>query len=147
MRLLDAHSGIEALGTDECLQLLATQEVGRLGFITGDVPQILPVNYVLDGEAVVFATAPGSKLWGTVRSSVVFEVDDIDRSTRSGWSVVVHGLAQEITGFDAPELVARVHSLAPNPWADGDRLHLVRIAPRFFTGRRVGTHRSQSALQ
>src|SRR5688572_24632724 len=125
----DALSGIEMLHRDECLRLLATHEIGRIGFINGDTPEILPVNYALDGDAVVFATATGTKLWSAERGTVTFEVDDIDRSSRSGWSVVIHGLAQEITSLDSPAVVARLAALSLNPWV-GYRPHLVRIAPR-----------------
>ncbi|HZN13984.1 MAG TPA: pyridoxamine 5'-phosphate oxidase family protein [Acidimicrobiales bacterium] len=139
MRDVDSHSRIEVIHVDECLELLRTAQVGRLAFVNGAASaDVLPVNYVLDGDAVVFATATGSKLWSSERGSVAFEVDATDVETQSGWSVVVHGLAQEITSVDAPGLVARLRALPLNPWAGGDRPHLVRIAPRSITGRRVG---------
>ena len=92
--------GIEVLDYAECMRLLASKQAGRIGFAIWGGPEILPVNYVLDGDAVVFATGAGSNLSAVVRSTVVFEVDDTDERTRSGWSVVVHGLAQEVTRAD-----------------------------------------------
>jgi nitroimidazol reductase NimA-like FMN-containing flavoprotein (pyridoxamine 5'-phosphate oxidase superfamily) len=137
MRSFDERTGIEMIMRDECVRLLAGEVVGRLGFNLGGSPEILPVNYVLDGEAVVFRTASGSKFEGAGRGPVVFEVDRIDRETRSGWSVLVHGDAHEVTVFDNPELHARVLELPIDPWARGAKPHLVRIAPRSITGRRV----------
>jgi nitroimidazol reductase NimA-like FMN-containing flavoprotein (pyridoxamine 5'-phosphate oxidase superfamily) len=141
MTTIDAHGHIEIIFHDECLRLLRGQEVGRLGFVSGGSPHILPVNYAMDGEAIVFATNPGGKLWGATHSPVVFEVDETDRATKSGWSVIAHGLAMEVTEFDAVDLTQRVTSLAIKPWATGDRPHLVRIIPTSLTGRRVGTAR------
>ena len=138
MRLVDRRTGIEVIDRDECVRLLATQEVGRIGFSTGTGADILPVNYVLDGDSVVFATAAGSKLHAAERGMVAFEVDDTDRVTRSGWSVVIHGRAHELTAYDAPDLVARLRALPLNPWAQGDKPNLVRITPQTMTGRRVG---------
>lgn len=135
---VDSKAAITSIDRDECVQLLATEEVGRIAFATPAGADVLPVNYALDGDAVVFATNTGSKLWSLERATVAFEVDHIDNAARSGWSVVVHGLAQEITALDAPALLERLRSLPLNPWAGGDRPHLVRIAPLTITGRRVG---------
>jgi nitroimidazol reductase NimA-like FMN-containing flavoprotein (pyridoxamine 5'-phosphate oxidase superfamily) len=138
MTSVDAGSHLEIIFREECLRLLRGQEVGRLGFVSGGSPQILPVNYAMDGEAIVFATNPGGKLWGATHSPVVFEVDETDRSNKSGWSVIAHGLAMEVTEYDAADLIQRVTSLPIKPWAAGERPHLVRIIPTSLTGRRVG---------
>jgi nitroimidazol reductase NimA-like FMN-containing flavoprotein (pyridoxamine 5'-phosphate oxidase superfamily) len=137
MRTLDPRTGIEVLDYAECLRLLASKPVGRIGFAIWGGPEILPVNYVLDGDAVVFATGVGSKLSAVVRSPVVFEVDDTDEQAQSGWSVVVHGLAQEVTAADARTL-ERVRALPLEPWAAGRKPYYVRVTPRFVSGRRVG---------
>ena len=139
MRLADKHTGIEIIAREECLKLLAGEVVGRIGFVASGRAEVRPVNYVLDGEAIVFRTAAGSKLDGATLAPVVFEVDHIDRATRSGWSVIVHGLAQEVTSFDRVELRERVAALPVDPWAQGDKPHLVRVAPGSITGRRVGS--------
>jgi nitroimidazol reductase NimA-like FMN-containing flavoprotein (pyridoxamine 5'-phosphate oxidase superfamily) len=137
MRTVDPRTGIEVLDYAECLRLLATKQVGRIGFAIWGGPEILPVNYVLDGDAVVLATGAGSKLSAVVRSAVVFEVDETDEQTRSGWSVVIHGLAQEVTAADTRTL-ERVRALPLEPWAEGRKPYYVRITPRFVSGRRVG---------
>ncbi len=137
MRLVDSRTGLVVLERDEAVRLLTTQEIGRLGFVSGGSMEVLPVNYVMDGDAVVFATAAGVKLSRAVGASVVFEVDHTDPVTRSGWSVVLRGIAAEVTEFDRRELVARVRSLPLQPWAQHPKPHLVRIEPVGISGRRV----------
>ena len=137
MRSVDSRTGVEVLDYAECMRLLACKQVGRVGFAIWGGPEVLPVNYVLDGDAVVFATGAGSKLSAVVRSPVVFEVDDTDEPARSGWSVVVHGQAQEVTAADAQTL-ERVRALPLEPWAEGRKPSYVRVMPRFVSGRRVG---------
>lgn len=135
--MLDQLSGLEMIERSECLKLLRSQPVGRLGFIVGDSPEILPVNFALDGEAVVIVTNVGSKLWGTTRSPVVFEVDHVDEESRTGWSVIVRGIAQEVLPTDSPALLARISDVKPIPWAAGDRTHVIRISAEQVTGRRI----------
>jgi uncharacterized protein len=128
---------METLSREDCLRLLATQPVGRLGVVAGVHPVIFPVNYVLDGEAIVFRTDAGAKLDNAAGKPVAFEVDDIDIEHRSGWSVHVWGKASEITEFDTTALRARVHALPLAPWAPGGKTHWVRITPVGISGRRV----------
>ena len=137
MRTVDAKSGLERMSREECVALLRAKDVGRLVVVDNGRPLIFPVNYAMDGDAPVFRTASGTKLWAASRSPVAFEIDEVDSQTKAGWSVVVHGVAQEITAFDAGELQARVYGLPVHPWAKGDKPSIVRIAPRLITGRRV----------
>ena len=140
MSTVDARSGLERLSREQCVALLRSQDVGRLVVVDGGRPLIFPVNYAMDGDAPVFRTASGTKLWAAARSPVAFEIDEVDRETKSGWSVIVHGVAQEITAFDAGALQERVYGLPVHPWAEGDKPSFVRIAPRLITGRRVRQH-------
>jgi nitroimidazol reductase NimA-like FMN-containing flavoprotein (pyridoxamine 5'-phosphate oxidase superfamily) len=139
-RTIDARTGLEIIDPDECRRLLAGDEVGRLAVVDGGTPAIFPVNYALDGEAVVFRTAPGTKLSSGPRGKVAFEVDAFDRSTRTGWSVVVTGHLEEVTAYDAATL-DRVSQLPVEPWAGGDRAHWMRLVPARVSGRRIGDHR------
>lgn len=89
---------------EECIELLRMHSfVGRVAFVDDDGPLALPVNYTLDGNSVVFATAAGSKLSGIGGLPVAFEADEAHPLYHSGWSVVVRGAASEVT--DANELV------------------------------------------
>src|SRR5881227_1295744 len=85
----------------ECLGLLQTRRVGRLGFTIGNQPIVLPVNYAVDNGTIILRTGDGAKLTSAPLTKVAFEVDDIDNEAREGWSVVVQGVAQGITsGID-----------------------------------------------
>lgn len=140
MTTVDAQSGLERISREECIALLNSGDVGRLVVVDGGRPLIFPVNYAMDGDAPVFRTASGTKLWAASRSPVAFEVDEIDSESHTGWSVVVHGVAQEITAFDSGALRMRVYGLPVHPWANGDKPSIVRIVPRLVTGRRIRQH-------
>jgi nitroimidazol reductase NimA-like FMN-containing flavoprotein (pyridoxamine 5'-phosphate oxidase superfamily) len=137
MKLVDRRTGVEVIDSAECLQLLASEEVGRLAVVTGGQPHVIPVNYVVEGDTVIFRSADGTKLRGALEGPVAFEVDRFDRAGRGGWSVVVHGRAEEITATDPSADVARAAAVVPEPWADFSKEHLVRVVPRVITGRRI----------
>lgn len=135
MRLVDNNTGIEVLDRGTCVRLMATQPVGRLAVAPGGRPVCLPVNFVLDDEAVVFRTAAGTKLDAAVRGALVsFEVDSIDPVLQAGWSVVVSGWAEEV--LDADEQ-ARLAALPLRPWSAHDKSHWIRVRPESITGRRL----------
>lgn len=125
-------SKLRELPTEECVQLLGSQRVGRIAFTDDSGPDVLPVNYVMDGEDVLIATSSyGAIARGTNEARVAFEVDDLDEYTESGWSVVVRGRAVRETPF-APATGTR-----PQPWADGTRNFVLRITPDEISGRRL----------
>ena len=68
---------------------------------------------------------------------MTFEVDDIDRRSRSGWSVLIRGLAEEVTGDHRAELVARTEATGVRPWVPGDHGRWMRIIPQAISGRRI----------
>jgi uncharacterized protein len=135
-RMLDARTGLEVIDPDECRRLLAGDEIGRLAVADGGAPTVFPVNYVVDGDAVVFRTAPGTKLAKGPRSKVAFEVDHFDRPRRTGWSVVVTGWLEEVTRYDAAAY-DRLRALPLDPWAEGEKAHVMRLRPDHITGRRI----------
>jgi nitroimidazol reductase NimA-like FMN-containing flavoprotein (pyridoxamine 5'-phosphate oxidase superfamily) len=129
---------IEELERDRCVELLAGEEVGRLAVVVGSRPEILPVNYVLDGDGIVIRTAEGTKLHAAAGAPVAFEVDGVDRARKTGWSVVVHGIAHEVQMLGRDDITARLDALEIHPWAGGAKPFILRIAPISITGRRVG---------
>jgi nitroimidazol reductase NimA-like FMN-containing flavoprotein (pyridoxamine 5'-phosphate oxidase superfamily) len=137
MRLIDTHSGMEIIDRDECLRLLAMHMygVGRLAFVDGLHPVIVPVNYAMDEDRVVFRTAPGTKLDVATRGApVCFEIDRLDPEHHSGWSVIVKGHADVVTS-SRDRLRLGAHPL--RVWAEGDRVNWVAIRPDVVTGRRI----------
>jgi nitroimidazol reductase NimA-like FMN-containing flavoprotein (pyridoxamine 5'-phosphate oxidase superfamily) len=123
------------LSAGEALPLLQRggEQVGRLVITLAGEPYIFPLNYALDGDAVVFRTQVGTKLSGITRSMATFEVDHID-SSGQGWAVSFEGLAQEVIDADPPELRARIEALALDTWPGGDRPNVVRITPYAVRG-------------
>ena len=138
MRSIDARTGLEWIDRDECLALLASDVVGRLAVVSGGAADIFPVNYILDDETIVFRTDPGTKLDAAGRAHASFEIDNIDREHRTGWSVVISGRLEEVTRYDSRTLV-RLRDLPVHPWAGGEKAHYMRLIPSRVTGRRVGT--------
>ena len=121
----------------ECYRLLATQEIGRLGVNAEHYPLVIPVNYGVDGTTIVIRTHPGTTLRAAAHANVTFEVDEIDRRSRSGWSVLARGLAEEVTAAHRAELVARTHGTGVQPWAPGEHGHWLRLIVHHITGRRI----------
>ena len=118
------------VGPGEALALLAEggQHVGRLVVTVNGVPAVYPLNFAIDGDAIVFRTQVGAKLSAITRSMATFEVDDIDGSGE-GWTVAFEGLAQEVLDADPEGLRARMAALPLDTWPGGDRPHVVRITP------------------
>src|SRR4051794_32642313 len=136
MDLIEPRTGMQHIDRDDCLVLLAEhqQGVGRLAFVEGGKPTILPVNYAMVGDRIVFRTAPGIKLEAALRSgAVAFEIDHIDDETRTGWSVVVRGRAEAVTSKSQLFMVG----VTPlEPFVPGKE-NWVMIHPDMITGRRV----------
>jgi nitroimidazol reductase NimA-like FMN-containing flavoprotein (pyridoxamine 5'-phosphate oxidase superfamily) len=136
MGATNARAEIEVLPREECLRLLAAEEIGRIAVVLGNQPLIMPVNYVLERETIVLRTDPGTKLATANFERVAFEVDQVDRERQAGWSVLVQGVGQEITPAYS-RLFEQVRALAITPWAPGDKEHWLRIMPVEISGRRV----------
>ena len=128
------RNGLEVLRRDECLALLASASVGRIGLSSAALPLVLPVNFCVDGDHIVVRTGEGTKLEAASRNAVVsFEVDDIDPLFHAGWSVVVTGVA---TPIESESGLARARTLPLLPWAaQGDRY--VAITLDDVSGRRI----------
>jgi nitroimidazol reductase NimA-like FMN-containing flavoprotein (pyridoxamine 5'-phosphate oxidase superfamily) len=132
----DKHDDqIEVLSEQQCLDLLASQDLGRIAFTVGEQPEIFPVNYATDRAIVVFRTATGTKLEQALVSRVAFEVDEWDPQTKLGWSVVLKGIAEEVTtGIDPFSAKLRTHAVSP--LAPGERERWIAIYPSEISGRR-----------
>ena len=126
---------LEVLSKDECLAVLASRSIGRVGITHRALPVILPVNYALLNGDVVITTGVGSKLEAAVvRAIVAFEVDDIDEGTRTGWSVCVKGRAEELV---RPDDIEAAEALGMQTFCPSERHRYVRISTDLMTGRRV----------
>jgi nitroimidazol reductase NimA-like FMN-containing flavoprotein (pyridoxamine 5'-phosphate oxidase superfamily) len=136
MDILHARSGLEIVPRKECLLLLAGQKVGRLGFVVDGQAMVLPVNYAVQGDVVVFRTGDGMKLEAAHGTKVAFEIDEIDAATGSGWSVVIQGVAEEIPAV-GDWLDDSLRASAGPTWIPAPTDHYVRITPSVISGRRL----------
>jgi uncharacterized protein len=131
------HAELQQLSQHECFALLATQQIGRIGINAEHYPLIFPVNYALDHGVVIIRSDPGMKLTHASHANVTFEVDEIDQHRRSGWSVLIRGLAEEVTPDHRAALIERTKAVASEPWAPGEHGHWIRLIPHAISGRRL----------
>jgi uncharacterized protein len=144
-KLATDRAGLEILHLGDCFLLLGSVPLGRLGFVAGGEVVILPVNFLVDGQDVVFRTAAGSKLSSVeVGHYVGFEADSYDATAETGWSVVVNGLAEIV---ESDEEVARLDRLGLKSWGGAATGGVwVRIRPTSITGRRIPADRVAEAV-
>ena len=133
---MDDDRTVEEISPADCLELLRTSAVGRVGGTVAGHPFVLPVNYAVDGDQVVFKTAAGTKLSGSSFARVAFEIDGFDAKSRTGWSVVVEGVATDISDMIDTKS-SRLRALDLQPWFAGEKSHWVAIQPESISGRRV----------
>jgi len=119
----------------ECLSLLSTAVVGRIGISMDALPVVLPVNFAMVDADIVFRTVEGTKFHAAASGAVVaFEVDGYEPSGQGGWSVLVQGESSVVSGESE---LAQVSALALDPWAlDGAADRFVRIHAEKVAGRR-----------
>ncbi len=129
-----------ALDAETCLDLLRSEEVGRVVVCIAGELEIFPINYALDAGTVVFRSAEGTKLSAVfVSGSVAFEADGYDADTGDAWSVVLKGTAEEIPMYDAVDDEA----FWLFPWSGTVKSRFVRLIPAQISGRRFHVVRTR----
>jgi len=124
------------LDTDECASLLTLEAVGRLAVGNGDeAPDVVPVNFVVRDGDPVFRSHGGVLLERVLQSPVSLEVDRFDWFHRTGWSVLVRGVAQLVDPAETDDVLTGDDDL--DTWVPGDQPLLVRIRVERMTGRRI----------
>ena len=127
------NAGLEVLDRAACLRLLATTGIGRIAISVKALPLILPVHYLLDGDAILVRTHQGSTLDVATRDAVVaFEADRLGATTGLVWSVLVTGQARHLDG-GAAEADPRWRDLPT--WAPGLPARIVAISTDHVSGR------------
>ena len=133
---------VTVLTVDQCWELLRGQEFGRLAYHLTDQVHIVPINYAVDHDTLLFRTAEGSKLLGVVMNSdVAFEIDEYD--DESARSVVVRGRA---TVLDEHE-EHRAENVPLRPWVPGLKYNVVEIVPTEVSGREFDLSKPWTHLQ
>jgi uncharacterized protein len=135
MGSIDDRTGLETLDPETCWALLRSHSIGRIGVAVGRQPDIFPVNYLIHEGAILVRTAPGTKLAAAVLGDLVaFEIDEIDAERAEGWSVIVHGRADEVEILD--ELL-EAEATGLQPWVTATKNRWLRISVDEITGRRI----------
>ena len=126
---------VDDLEEDVCWSLLGLRPVGRVAFGSERGLVVLPVNHTMDGHAIVFRTGATELLECLAGGAeVAFEVDDVDSTVETGWSVLVRGECSEVVD---PSEIERFGSLGLRQWAPGARTHWLRITPSWVSGRSI----------
>ncbi len=95
------------LNNEECLKLLSDNYIGRIAFISGGSPEILPITYYYDPEShsILTYSGEGGKIQAMRKNGdVSFQVDDITALNK--WkSVLLYGEYEELNRIDAKHLL------------------------------------------
>jgi hypothetical protein len=127
-------AGCVVLDRQQCLDYLAAGGLGRIAVNVGALPAILPVQFALDGEQVVFSVGAGTALDRATRDAVVaFESDGLEPDGRRQWSVTVTGIARHLV--DGP-VVGRPDAMVSG-WAHLETPRVVTVSTDYLSGRRT----------
>ena len=135
-----ARRVVERLGEAECMELLASERVGRLVYDSRYGPIALPVVYMIDGESIVLTT------WDPVidedlrtgitdaEYQVAVEADQSDVEAREGWFVLARGAAHHL---DTEAERASIINAGLEPWVEDISRHYIRVNPTGIWGNRI----------
>lgn len=108
------HRGLGVLDYEDSLRRIASTPIGRIAFQDAGESVILPVNHVVDGAVIAFRARWDSTLVAAIADeSVAFEVDEYDALERTGWSVLVRGIATTVYDDVTSQ---RLEGLLGVPW-------------------------------
>ena len=131
----------QPLDEAECMQLISAGGVGRIGYTGRFGPTILPVNFALYEQTIVFRTGQHSPMGEDLRTGiadaeykVAFEIDELSPATREGWSILIQGSAHHV---DSEAELAAVRQSGVQAWAGGEKELFIRVVPGRITGRRI----------
>src|SRR4029077_16070040 len=109
----------------DCWHLIESAEISRVAWNGPRGVSVVPVNHVVADGALWFRTNPSSALARECSGQwVAAEIDSLDPTTRTGWSVGVRGVAELVESGDAPEHLAEFRV-----WPGDVRSMYVRVDP------------------
>ncbi len=79
----------------------------------------------------------GSHLLAAHHTNIGFEVDHLDPQARLGWTVLIQGMAEDVTDRTKDATTERGRHLDIDPWVPGDKPRILRIIPAKITGREL----------
>jgi len=127
--------GVLPLDEDACWDLLPRARVGRLAWTDPDGRVlVVPVNFGLDGRAVVVRTGDTVLLIAArARVRCAFQADDLEPGLRSGWTVLVDGHLRVVVDPGAAERLGQLVS----PWLRAPRPHVLLLDATRISGRKL----------
>lgn len=134
----DEENPVAELSTEECWELLAGEEMGRLAYRLVDEVHIVPLNYAVDDGSLLFRTHSGNKLLAAaLETDVAFEIDWYD--DRSAWSVLARGRLRRLQEWERH----RIDGLGLESWVPERRIEVIELEPEVLTGRRFFLRRPE----
>lgn len=119
------------LDPEECWELFAGAELGRLAYHLVDEVHIVPLNYVVDGESIVFLTTAGNKLLAAeMNAEVAFQIDWYGED--SAWSALARGHLRHLDEVAEDRLA----ELDLHPWVPTLKYDAIQLVPEKLSGRR-----------
>ncbi|TDS14172.1 hypothetical protein DFQ03_2243 [Maribacter caenipelagi] len=95
------------LNVKECVALLEQNYIGRLAYISGECPHIVPITYFydLDTNTITSYSSQGHKIREMRKNTTVcLAVDEI--ASIANWkSVLLHGTFEELARIDAKHML------------------------------------------
>ena len=124
------------LSAGECRTLLRPGGVGRLAFLTPGGLRMVPLNFAANESVIVFRTLADSELgrYGE-GAEAVFEADEVDPATETGWSVLASGRLSRPSDQDESWDISGWRN--PTPWSGGDRNFHLELRWQSLSGRRL----------
>jgi hypothetical protein len=116
----------------ECWRLLDQPvRVARVVWTVDGAAAIVPVNYAVADGALWFRTTTSSRLAQECPGrEVLVEIDSLDPVAKSGWSVIVTGVAESVDALEVPEILGGLQV-----WPRGHRPLFLRVTADQVTGR------------
>ncbi|TMR96860.1 pyridoxamine 5'-phosphate oxidase family protein [Nonomuraea basaltis] len=124
---------IKHLSPADALQRLGEVSLGRIVFTHHALPDIRPVNHLVDNGQLIVRSHLGAAVVSAIQglvTVVAYEADNIDPLTHLGWSVIVKGIAELEKD---PDEITRYQRLL-RPWVAEHMDHVIRIKPEIVTG-------------
>jgi hypothetical protein len=129
--------GSVVLSEDECRRHLgdvaASSGIGRLAVNGSRSPHVIPVNFTLVDGGILIRLGTGWSAFHLDGAAVTFEADEADPHRRSGWSVVVEGIARLLPDDETARLGAKL----PSPMVTEPGVRVYEIVPFKVSGRAV----------
>jgi nitroimidazol reductase NimA-like FMN-containing flavoprotein (pyridoxamine 5'-phosphate oxidase superfamily) len=96
---MDTTLAARTLSVEECRDKLRTERTGHVAVSVGALPAVIPVEYEMQGDDVIFGAARGAAVPLPVADGIVaLGADTLDQDDVGCWSVVVVGRAMPVPG-------------------------------------------------